>query len=240
MTNLILREWEGKTIRQREDGYISLTDMAAATNKKVSHWSQLDSTEEYLIELSKYAGIPAYNLIQTSEKYLGTWAHRKVAIRFTQWCNVQFAIQVDSWIEELLTGRRLELNPPEESDLDSLTQKRLNLIHTFSSNRIKIVNLQEENRILGLEIRKIGNEIRNFKKSKPIAFLYESPQKSIIVDWLKDKTEFALLDLVFECKLETDTPTRMRVEFMLKKMGYTKIYKTINGLKTALFQKSNH
>lgn len=39
----------------------------------------------------------------------GTWAHPKIAIRFAQWCNVKFAIQVDFWIDELLNTGKVEL-----------------------------------------------------------------------------------------------------------------------------------
>lgn len=49
MSDLILREFNGHTIRHRtSDGYICLTDMAKATGKKFSNWYQLKSTKELL------------------------------------------------------------------------------------------------------------------------------------------------------------------------------------------------
>lgn len=54
-------------------------------------------------------GIPITTLLHVGAGTTGTWAHPKIAIRFAQWCNVNFAIQVDFWIDELLTTGKVEL-----------------------------------------------------------------------------------------------------------------------------------
>lgn len=38
MTNLIVREFNGKKIRHREDGFMSLTDMCQAQDKRLNDW----------------------------------------------------------------------------------------------------------------------------------------------------------------------------------------------------------
>ncbi|WP_414575174.1 KilA-N domain-containing protein [Anabaena sp. CCY 9402-a] len=109
----IIRGWNGRVVRQREDGYMSLTDMAQACGKRLNNWSQLESTKSYLVALSTCTGIPADVLINTivygDNSNRGTWGHRKVALRFAQWCSDEFAIQVDTWVEELLTTGKVEL-----------------------------------------------------------------------------------------------------------------------------------
>ncbi len=46
-------------IRQRKpDGYLNATDMCKANNKKYNDWYRLDSTKEYLNELSSDTGYP--------------------------------------------------------------------------------------------------------------------------------------------------------------------------------------
>lgn len=47
----------------------------------------------------------------------GTWGHPKVAIRFAQWCSDDFAIQVDTWIEELLTTGKVEITQKSTGDM---------------------------------------------------------------------------------------------------------------------------
>lgn len=107
-TQQLLRQWNGKTIRQRADGYICLTDMAAAVDKRYFDWSRLSTSESYLEALSRSTGIPVDRLIEVlvevPNDQKGTWGHRRVAIRFAQWCSDAFAVQVDVWVEELLTN----------------------------------------------------------------------------------------------------------------------------------------
>lgn len=124
MNNLILREWNNQNIRQREDNYICLTDMCKACGKNLGHWLENKSTREYLEELSSVIGIPttAKNpqsqgiqaLVEINQggtpELQGTWGHRKVALRLAQWLSPKFAIQVDAWIEELLTTGSVDLN----------------------------------------------------------------------------------------------------------------------------------
>jgi len=107
MTNLITREFNGKKIRQREDGYFSATDMCQASGKLVSGWLRLESTKEYLNIAARSMRIHADLLVQINNDGLnenrGTWTHRKISLRIAQWCSPEFSFTVDGWIEELLT-----------------------------------------------------------------------------------------------------------------------------------------
>jgi hypothetical protein len=111
--DIIPREYQGNKIRQREDNYISATDMCKANGKLFAGWYRLESTKEYLEALSSVMQIPtsAENqgfqaLVEIKKggnpELQGTWVHRKVAIRLAQWLSPMFAIQVDTWVEELL------------------------------------------------------------------------------------------------------------------------------------------
>jgi hypothetical protein len=113
----IVKSYKGRTIRINPDNqYICLTDMASANGKLYGHWRELKGTQEYLNKFSSVIAIPIDSLITTigsdaSPEDRGTWAHPKIAIRFAQWCSVEFAIQVDFWIDELLTTGKVELAP---------------------------------------------------------------------------------------------------------------------------------
>lgn len=117
IAQLQVKSYKGRAIRINEEThYVCLTDMAIASGKRYYDWSQLKGTIEYLVEFSVLTGILVDDLITTSDntvanEHRGTWGHPKVAIRFAQWCNVKFAIQVDFWIDELLTTGRVELVP---------------------------------------------------------------------------------------------------------------------------------
>lgn len=130
MTNLAIRQFNDKTIRFREDGYICLTDMAKATGKRYPDWSRLDSTKSYLEALSAVVHKTTTELIDVTQggtpQLQGTWGHPKVAIRFAQWCSDEFAVQVDFWVDELMTTGKVELAqpvpqlPPSDIRLDNL------------------------------------------------------------------------------------------------------------------------
>lgn len=53
MTDLILREWNQKRIRIREDRYVCLTDMAKASGRELKAWLRTDSSKSYLEALSR-------------------------------------------------------------------------------------------------------------------------------------------------------------------------------------------
>lgn len=117
MTNII-KNWNSKTIRIRSDRYVSLTDMAQATGKRVNNWLRLDSTKSYLAALSRSTHLSADHLVRVNESTgrnedRGTWGHPKVSIRFAQWCNDEFAVWVDTQIDELMTTGKVELASTE-------------------------------------------------------------------------------------------------------------------------------
>ena len=100
----LIKSYKGKNIRVNPvDRYTCLTDMANASGKKLSHWIVLDKTNSYLQTLSAIAGIPVTNLLIVGEGNQPTWGHPKVALRFAQWCSDELAVQVDTWIDELMT-----------------------------------------------------------------------------------------------------------------------------------------
>jgi hypothetical protein len=104
MSDLILREFKGVTIRQREDGYFNLTDMAKATGKEFKDWNRLDGTQELISVLSRNVGIPTSQMIQITKgntENRGTYAHRKIAIAFATWCSPEFFAVVIDWVEDI-------------------------------------------------------------------------------------------------------------------------------------------
>jgi KilA-N domain len=132
----IIKSYKGRAIRiDPETQYVCITDMAAAAGKFVGHWNELKATKEYLTAFSEVIGIPITDnhagftgftgftglicSIQGIGVEQGTWVHPKIAIRFAQWCSVEFAIQVDFWIDELLTTGKVELAVPSTSQLPS-------------------------------------------------------------------------------------------------------------------------
>ncbi len=101
--SIVLHDYNGFAISQDEDRYVSLTDMAKAAGKYVADYLKIDSTKDYLQELSSDVNIPLSSLVKVfkgGSGKQGTWAHPEVAIDFAQWCNVSFRI----WANRTLRG----------------------------------------------------------------------------------------------------------------------------------------
>jgi KilA-N domain len=105
----IVKFYKGQVIRIREDKYVCLSDMAMINNRKVAHWLALIGTEAYLKALSVAIGIPIGVLLEKANG-AATWGHPKLAIRFAQWCSEEFAVQVDCWIDELMTTGKVKID----------------------------------------------------------------------------------------------------------------------------------
>ena len=107
---LIEHEIDGSVIAQRPtDGYINATAMCQKAGKKFNDYMRLNSTNDFLEELSAEAGIPASALIQTlkggnRQKLQGTWVHPRFAISLSIWLSPKFAVQVTKWVFDWLSG----------------------------------------------------------------------------------------------------------------------------------------
>lgn len=109
--NSIIKLFEGKKIRiDPTNNYPCLTDMARATGKKVNDFLRLDSTNDFIGELSFVAGIPVTNLLFVGDKSTGSWAHPQLAIKFAGWLSAKFEVLMTGWIFELLSTGKVELN----------------------------------------------------------------------------------------------------------------------------------
>ncbi len=101
--NLIKHSYNGAIVSQDSDSYVSLTDMAKASGKKVNDYLRLGTTEDYFSEFSTDTGIPVSALVKTfkgGSGKQGTWAHPEIAIDFAQWCSPKFKV----WANRTLRG----------------------------------------------------------------------------------------------------------------------------------------
>lgn len=184
MNSNIVRTWNNKTIRHRADGYLSLTDMAQACDKKVNDWIRLKDTQEYLETLS----IDTELSIRTDETDIasrcgnsrnalidigrggipenqGTWGHELVALEFARWCNKSLSIQCNKWVKELLsTGNvslvknELALVPIKSENSKQSAKETCELIDAILSG----VNL-DPFLVAGLKANEVSKEFPEFK-----------------------------------------------------------------------------
>lgn len=100
-----------------------MTKAANHFGKDVRDFLYSDSTEAYIAAVLKCGKTPQLTDAQRG-RYGGTWAHPKLAIRFAQWLDVDFAVWCDLVIEDTLTGKaEVTIVKPTESAVMALPNR---------------------------------------------------------------------------------------------------------------------
>lgn len=163
MANNIVRVWGSKTIRHREDGYLSATDMAQANGKLITDWLRLKSTKSFLDEASSVMGIPVTGLVQVFQGGVpedqGTWIHPDIAPDLGTWCSVSFRVQVNQWIKELMTKGAVSIANQDP---------RLVLLDQLSQLTHQQIALEQRQKELDLENQRIRLDQQQLKAEQNI------------------------------------------------------------------------
>lgn len=112
MNNLIKKDWNGFEIEFEMVGdqlMANATAMCKAFGKRPVNWLALESTKRYISALEAKSGnLTGDNQLVTTRHSFdaGTWIHERLILKLAQWLDVDFEIQCDTWIAELLrTGK---------------------------------------------------------------------------------------------------------------------------------------
>jgi len=131
---LILDDNSTINIPVRNDGYINVTTLCKASNRRIDKWKETKESKELLQAFNVIPhnrGITPLVALKgnSSEINQGTFAHPDIAIQIAQWCSSKFAIQVSQWIRELLVVGKVEFgNEKTNKELDYISeQKRLSI-----------------------------------------------------------------------------------------------------------------
>ncbi|ATD62518.1 MAG: KilA-N domain-containing protein [Janthinobacterium svalbardensis] len=103
---LITAEYEGKIYSFRADGWFNATEAAKRRGKDAHEWTRSQEAAVYIAALErKYGNFP---YLETKRgKRGGTWLHPKLAVVFTRWIDIDFALWADEKIEIILRGAPL-------------------------------------------------------------------------------------------------------------------------------------
>ena len=92
---------------------VNATQMCRAAGKLFGNYWQLDSTKNYLRELSFDIGIPISKLYEKTkggqQDLQGTRIHFRLALHLAHWLSTEVQVQFSKWIAELLLTGRVEL-----------------------------------------------------------------------------------------------------------------------------------
>lgn len=104
MSALITAEYNGVAFSFQPDGWFNATTAAKRYGREPAEWQRLPTTIDYLAALTrKYGEIP-YLKSRRGRPDLGggTWLHPKLAVRFAQWLDMDFAVWCDEQIDNIM------------------------------------------------------------------------------------------------------------------------------------------
>ena len=140
MIKLIPLKYQGSAIHANSDAWFNATDMAAMFGKRPTEWQRLPETERYITALCNKYEVGKSHFVKTTRggntAKQGTWLHSKLAIRFAQWLDMDFAIWCDEQIEAMLSdGQTWQKH---RTDLASITTLRNRFIEQKRTAECKV------------------------------------------------------------------------------------------------------
>jgi len=103
VSHLVIAQYDGMDVTFKDDGWFNATAVAKRYGQNPNDWWRLPATQRYVAALDrKYGKIP-YLKTQRG-KQGGTWLHPKLAVRFAQWLDDDFAVWCDEQIQTLING----------------------------------------------------------------------------------------------------------------------------------------
>jgi hypothetical protein len=100
---IIIADYQGVAVSFTDDGWFNATAAASRHSKEPAQWLRLPGTAAYLAALERKYGNFTYSRTKRGAGG-GTWLHPKLAVRFAQWLDDDFAVWCDEQIDGLLRG----------------------------------------------------------------------------------------------------------------------------------------
>jgi len=127
MNALVTLQYEGSPFVFRDDGWFNATLAAKKYGKLPKDWLKLDETQEYIAALNRVSNgsqDPIWFRTKRGNNG-GTWLHPKLAVRFAQWLDINFAVWCDMQIDAIL---RQEISVTADNDEISTVRDRTPLL----------------------------------------------------------------------------------------------------------------
>jgi hypothetical protein len=140
MLELVKVDYEGQSISFSEDGWFNATQAADRFGKRPIDWLRLPETDRYIEALCQRYEVRKSHFVKSRRggnlSKQGTWFHRKLAIIFARWLNIEFAIWCDEQIDSLLRGNHPHYDWKRSRHSCVSSNKTLNLSIKMTRERL--------------------------------------------------------------------------------------------------------
>ena len=108
MHSIIVSEFGGSVFQFDARGWFNATGAATSYGKRPVDWLRMASTQRYVDALCRRHEVSESHFVQTHRggdlSAQGSWLHPKLAVRFAQWLNIDFAVWCDEVIDGIMRG----------------------------------------------------------------------------------------------------------------------------------------
>lgn len=108
---IVLADYRGLEVSFTGEGWFNATQAAAKFSKRPVDWLKSTEAKRYMRALARSTKVTKSHFARTQRggREAGTWLHPKLAVRFAQWLDVDFAVWCDEQIDALLHGRPMAI-----------------------------------------------------------------------------------------------------------------------------------
>ncbi|MDB0569812.1 KilA-N domain-containing protein [Ralstonia solanacearum] len=102
-------DYEGAAVQFTGDGWFNATAVGLKFSKRPADWLRLPETKRYIDALCRRSEVQKSHFTRTRKGRSGsfeqgTWFHPKLAVPFSRWLDVDFAVWADEQIDHILRG----------------------------------------------------------------------------------------------------------------------------------------
>lgn len=133
----------------KEKGLVNLTKIAKHFDKRVNDWAVLSSTQRFLNAFFSKNPEPE-NLVVVNGGLSGngTWASRKIAIKFAEWISVDFEIFTNDILDELFQKGTVSIRPQTMLErMEAMAHETLEAVREIKLRDAAIFELESRNAI---------------------------------------------------------------------------------------------
>jgi KilA-N domain len=110
LTKFVSKDYLGKSVRiDPISKLVCLTDICKASGKRLGNFLRSQNTQDFLMALSSLTRISVNELLIVGGSSKATWGHPQLAIKCAAWSSANFEAVMTSWVWELLTTGKIEL-----------------------------------------------------------------------------------------------------------------------------------
>lgn len=154
--------YQGCPVAKNQDGFVNLTQMCQANNKRLDNFLRLKTAQAFISELERVSSqsLRSEGLVSNvGGKAPGTWGHPILAIELARWISPAFSIWCGAHIFKLMSTGATALD--EDPMLDNDAESKLSRFETRLKDLHSEIN-QLRQELLGSPRQKVQKRIASY------------------------------------------------------------------------------